>query len=562
MANTCINAPSFPFNVQRPNDFGSPRYVYRNSLRYSRIEDLISDFEKNAVFNPNKPDIDYDLLSKNTVSFNRHVKSEADRLNSIDPNLFSTTYPNLTVRIETNPFITPAEVDRIIEIGYFLPESFDDVLTPGLTRALTAAEEYFSPTSLTRSSMGSFCDLVPNLFAKFAQFQAVFDQVMNIADNLENIIQKIENFSVAALLESLKQRVLSLIDQMVIRVLDKVRRYTAGFIDVDYQSNNAPVAQKLERLKSGVERSLSEDLIENIKDKVKGLIAYAASVFEDPSIEEIQFLILRFCEFTSNIENFFNNLTKPLEEVRSNYERANNVLSSSGNLATANAIAAGATRFESSFRAAEERRADAIPASPNAPPVGTYNPPEGAAVAPINDDGSAGSYGRGLSYLEARARSGRVRPPTPAEVDEVSQATYDAVRGGSCPWVQYTPGPSSSRGGRYGWDGIRLIEKVMLMRLSKDWMNRGGGKPTIISGWRSIESQRGTGPYAGSGVNPSAPNSWHCSGQAYDISTGSIGNPRGFQDLALTYGFGARVIYTSQGFIHIDSRTTVTTSWG
>ena len=112
-------------------------------------------------------------------------------------------------------------------------------------------------------------------------------------------------------------------------------------------------------------------------------------------LEEIQFLIMRFCELLQSIEQLFFGMTTTMSNMIQNYQAVHSLLSGSGDLATAEALAAGAVRYDSGSRMEGLRFAGSLPSygpvdsSPMAAP-GSQIPSDGrgvpANVAPMTQD--------------------------------------------------------------------------------------------------------------------------------------------------------------------------------
>lgn len=473
----------------------------KSSVFFDKFSGLLENYESNIVFDSNRQ-IDMDLLNENTKLLNKFVREQKV---FIGDEVFSSNYPDLYQRLETNINITPFETQRIIEENLFTAEIFELYLAPSNARkVLSQVNAYYGTGSVSGNSMGSFCSLVGNVFGALNGLRDAFDDIMGFAEDFSNIIQSIQNFSlegfaVAALLENLKQKILGVVDQLVAKIKARLQNFSSSFMNAvgSFRSSITSIADKISTVKSEIEDFLSEDTIEALKKKIEGLISYASSLFEDPTIEVIQFLILRFCEFIGELESFFNNLTNPLEQIAGTFQNSYNQLQSAGNAATSRALAAGAIRFPQQERSTGIETTRSSPSSP--PPA------------------------------RLRRRAENIDPPTPEEIDELP--SWEEISSGSNRYFTYSSGQ-----GRVGWTRAQTLEKVMLLRLAKAW----GSRFNINSAFRTREYNNS--------LDGSATNSMHLTGQAFDIGITSDE----FVDLALSIGFGGIGRYNS--FTHVDSR--------
>jgi len=147
-------------------------------------------------------------------------------------------------------------------------------------------------------------------FAKFDKLQGIFSDIKSFVGDFTDIVNSIREFSLSklsarALIESLKKRILRLVDKLVESIKAKLANLLATIgIDEEFIYNTKAISEKIIDLKTKAEDFFSDLSVENIKKTVSALISYASSTFENLDLEEAQFLILRFCSFIGEMEQF------------------------------------------------------------------------------------------------------------------------------------------------------------------------------------------------------------------------------------------------------------------
>lgn len=403
--------------------------------------------------------------------------------------------PLLNQRIETNYIFTPIEVAQfIIDFGY-TPTDLS-VQTTIASRKLPNEVEAFYTDTFTSSTMGSFCSLLPAVFGAVGAFFTALDKLGDLINSLKNFSL---NFSLKALLDQLKNKVLNVVDKVVDKVKNVIENFSFENIlkEVNKFVNETVVAQ-FQKIKETAEKFFDQINVENFKKKIEALVDYATSLFKDPKIEEIQYLLLRFCSFIASIENGINAIKNPLNDFANSYRDAEATLAANASGNTLRAVRAGAIRYDT------ERRSQGINTG-----IRTFeefgNPPPLTAedfqnITPWNN-------GQGDSRITFNGR-----------------------------WV--------SALGRDGWERVDTRVRAMLMKVQRDF-----GKPLfIISGWRSDAYN--------ASLSGAARNSLHKSGLALDIFWSGYNSTdrERFVRLARYYGFRGIGRYgpTSGNFVHID----------
>lgn len=501
--------------ICKPEDSFVPRVtstILSPDGRYTldSIDSLISNFEATIATLPEETTnlarlistYGEDVVFQSIETLNRMVVGVAAPI--------LPDFPVLNERIETGVPITPVEYAEFVSEFLYTPFSVDTAIATDYTKIITELDAYYAGT-FTKNSMNSFCSIAPSIFGAI---QGFFDML----DNFKDVISKLKNFSLASLLNMLKEKIMEVIDKTIEKIKGVIENFSLKNImgQIETFVNEKIIGKALE-LKESAMSFFSEDNIKALKDKIKGLIDYAISLFKDPSIEEIQYLIYRFCSFISQVENSINMLKGPLDLFVQNYQNALSTLSGRSNYNTAGAVAAGAIRYDTEARKS------------------------------------------GVQEGQAReTQYGNEEPIDPAELDEVTK--WNNGRGDSR--VTFTGG--TLRDGEQSWSRVEPLAKIRLMRLQKAF----GRQLIIISAYRSVELQKrlyeqdlakNGGKPSGKVAKPGS--SPHNQGIALDVlwSGINIATREEFIELARANKFGGIGRYGTQ-FVHIDIGAV--RSWG
>lgn len=540
-----------------------------NSPNADEISALIEQYRNTAVYDA-ASGIDRGLLNQNTSDLNTWISTEIDRINNVVEGLannsiantnnssgfpgniddlkdigavynakdteralglrqptkpnkkpFGNLYPDLDDRLSLTPFVTTAETSYFIRTYNFDARTFGGQLQPGNIGLLTALNSFYGHGNFASSSVGSFCALIPDIFAAVNGAIDMFNDIAGYAGQFKEFLAdplgfayKLSEQAAKQLIEKLKDQVLTVVDQLAQEAMDKIKNITGGWVDPQYLFNHGALSEKFIREKEKVMNFFSKENIEGIKKKIEGAISYAAGVFERMDLEEIQFLIMKFCELISQLQAIFFGRSQVLTDYMSAYSMARQTLSGAGNVATARAVRAGAIRYDPETRYAIQTRTSGLAASgpvsssPNAPPGAQV--PEGARGVPAN-----------------------VEPISPEEMAQVP--SYEEIMSGH-PHLAFSSGLGGMRAA--GWTGAQTTEKVMLIRLAKVM----GKKLYINSAYRSPSYNASVG---------GASKSIHMSGKAFDIALNHGLSAQEFINTARSIGFSGFGTYNS--FVHIDT---------
>lgn len=482
-------------------------FAYSPTIQFYQLDKLQSDFAKNAVI---VTDTNIYVQTYGQDAFNQSLIAFNNFLSASNTNTFlnlSVNYPLVKYRIDRGVAITPIEFTDFMQDTGYNPISIGPQYTLNPKNVLSLYNSHING-KFSKSTMGSFCELAPSIFGAVAGF---FTAVGAIANKITDIINSIQNFSLASLLDNLKNKIMSVIESAIEKVKNAIQNFTLQGLANDVQQFfQTQILYRFKEIKDQALSFFEKNNIENFKKRIEGLISYATSLFKNPTLEEIQFLIYRFCSFITQVEDIINAIKNPLSNFTNRYVSANRILESRSMLNTSSAVAAGAKRF-------------------------------------TNDE----VYSTVTGGVSLETAAGNPPPPLTGEIDGVTP--WNDGKGDSR--VTFSGGALAD--GSESWGRVTADVKIKLMRLQQKF----GRQLTIISAWRSLEKQAAL--YAEdlrkNGGVPSgnvAKNSLHCDGEALDIIFSGLNaeTARQFIEMSRAEGFGGAKHYTSANtpFIHID----------
>ena len=452
------------------------------------IDTLISDFQGVVVTIPeNVSNLSRLIETYGAESVYASIKNLNTMLINPDVNSILVEYPVLTERLTTEIPITSIEYSEFVTEFLYTPATLDFEIVSNYSKIASELNEYFT-YNFTSNSMSSFCSIAPSIFGAIDGF---FDSL----DNFKDILGKIKNLNVVNLLKQLKDKIINVVDKVIDKVKKAIENFSIssiiGRVEIIVNEN---IISKVTEIKEEALRFFSEENIKKLKSKIEGLINYAISIFKEPSLEEIQYLIYRFCNFIAQIETSINSIRNPLDSFANNYYNTYNTLNRISNINTANAIAAGAIRYNQ-----EQRKSEYI------------------------------------RMRDAETLIGNPRPIESSEIDGVTSwnnGKGDTRIGFQGRWVSLV--------GEEGWTRVSPKVRVLLMRVQSKF----GRKLIVNSGYRPPEYNRSIG---------GASRSLHMSGLALDITWIGINieNREEFIRIAREEGFGGIGRYGTR-FVHVD----------
>ncbi len=314
--------------------------------------------------------------------------------------------PILYNRIQTESVFTPIEVANfIIGIGY-TPFTLS-IATTVISINLINEFEGFYTQNFTKNTIGSFCSILPNIFGAVGAFFTALQTLDTTIQSLKNFAL---NFSLSSLLSTLKNSILSIIDKVVSQVKSIIENFSlANVISKSIQQVvkiNEAVYANFQKLKTSALAFFDEQNVDNYKSGIEKLIDYAMSIFKSPTIQEVQFLLYRFCSFAALIENAIFSLKNPLEAYVNSYTETVSILQSNSSRNTTRATAAGAVRYDNQVRQTGINTGNELYEQAGNPPL--LNAEDYEDITPWNDGkGDSRITFDGNSFRDKRPGLGR-----------------------------------------------------------------------------------------------------------------------------------------------------------
>ena len=473
-------------------------FAHSSTITLRQLTELTAEFENGISDTIN------DTLSKmikyygenqfysSLISYNNFI-SQQQKFDNL------ANYTNILDRVSQNVAITPIEYAEFIDSYVYTPTTIITAIT-STTSKLLGQINLFYGDRFSKSSMGTFCALAPKIFGAVENF---FATIGNMATKIGDIINSIQNFNLASMLDKLKKSIIAVVEKQIEKIKNMIQNFSmSNIIDSTTTFINTKILGKFLILKEEAMKFFNKSNIENFMKKIEGLIAYAANVFKNPTIEEIQFLIYRFCSFASQVEDIISAVKNPLDIFSNSYKDAYGLLKSNSISNTIRAVTSGGLRFDDVVRKT--------------------------------------AYDSGIA---AAAVAGNSMPLSEAELDIGNITQWNEGKGDSRltfsgRWV--------SKLGEEGWTGVEPTIRAKLMRLQalmgRQLILVSGLRPKWYNDWLiSI------------GVK-AAKNSSHIQGIACDISFAGFDDTSMEQFIAFAKaeefkGFGR---YRKSKFVHID----------
>jgi len=499
------------------------------------------------------------LLYENTALFNDFINRP-----EVKQKIVEEVYPNIIARTVQNVFVTPYEIDTMINQslaikpatifeGVYTEDSYNEyknivrqpVVTDGNTSnnggvgsgsgntgstgdsdgvdfsdiliikpndpkidvILNEYEYYLGNNFKSRSSLSSFCDMAPSIFEKIQRVTDVFKGFKRLAGKISSTFSKISSGIASTTFSQLKNIVTDHVKIVFERELNRLKNFSFKLV-TNSKSMSKRVATKTSKLLEDARAFFTEENMNEIQDSIKAQVEYVLDFFKEPSIEEIQYIVYRFCTLLTTLDHVFKAKISPLKQVIQSHDETRLALEATSGMATSRAIRAGAFR-----------------------------------LPPQQYDATRSSYSSRLKSVSDQVGSNynpNTITITPEDLDGVTpwnNGNGDSRIGFNGQWV--------TKLGAIGWTGVKPEIRIMIMQVQAEF-----GKRLIINSGLRPEWYNRTIPNA-------AKRSLHISGVALDVTWAGFSGSnstegRRFISICRKYGFtGFGLGYSS--FIHVDT---------
>ena len=457
-------------------------------------------------------------------SVKKYGNSIYDTTNTLNNDFFKrpyiqdiiSDYPLLDARLKKGA-ITPLEMSDFIKGALYTPGTVIESWNANGSRFCNELENYYN-NGFANSILGGFCSLFGSVFGAIDAFFDMIGQLDALIQDALSFISKIKNIKdevlaifeaikVKALIEAIKEKIASMIEKTIEQICQTIANFNVEAITGPLPTPTTvqtQIVQQVEERKSSIAGFCGEENIAMIKAKLKALIDYAVGLFENPSVEEIMFLIARICGFATGLEGLINKLKDPLADFANRYDEVLNTISNASNRVTGEAIRAGAIRL------APEQRERLI-----------------------------------NNAREAWVAAGNIEPPGVEEFRDVN-INWDDLRNGRVNWLRIQGGwVTRMVPPEEGWTRLDGTVKVLIRRFYDAARAEGiiSGPIFLNSGYRNpVYNEEVDGARA----------SQHLQGTACDLTWSGFDPNRSqtYANLARRIGFRGVGYYNT--FIHFD----------
>lgn len=523
----CIDKNSQTTN----NALALPAAPYTNSrgeYTLAQIDKFAEEFTNNILQDTEKNPVN--------IAVNRYGDSFYESYNPLNGFVRSNDlglYPDLEKRILIGN-ITALEYADFIKQYNHSPNSAANKRNSNPSTFLFELNSYYK-ASFSTSAIGGFCKLMPQIFGAIEAFFNLLEDIGEAIDDAIKFLNKIRNYKqelsnlskkkiVEKLIEEITEKILEFVDDIFLALEEAVFNFDVTQFEEDPPPPAGQrIAKRAARLKAEATSFFTKDTKERIKAKFRKMINYAVGLFENPSLDEIQYLIARFCALATGVEALIKDVKSPINNFESKYTTVVNRIRNMSNDTTADAVRNGAVRVapdvkRESINTMEQQwnyNSDVEQSTANLDP---------SVIRAIVD-----------SYTPTGEVRNNIIPPSAREYGDLP--SFQKIRDGqdsrfafSGDWVKVL--------GAQGWNRLDEDLVVALMRLQEQL----GFKITITSAWRSIQYN--------ASLADSARESTHTQGLAVDIARPEIYSRFGdlrFIQIAGQAGFKFVQVYPPPG---------------
>jgi len=264
--------------------------------------------------------------------------------------------------------LSPIEFADYLKDNNLTPITANFIANQNPPKFLQSLDDYLRD-GFANSVMGGFCGLMPNVFGAIGAFFGIIGAVDALIGDALSFISKIRNpldtlqaafdaIKVKALIKSIKEKITKTIMGVINKIQSAVENFSvAGVVSQVETLVKNTVGATLFKLQENIMKFFSEENIKSIQRKITGMIDYAVGLFDNPSIEEIMFLISRICGFAAGMETLISGLKDPLDKTANQFLNGITMMKANSGIVTADVIAAGGIRMDDAHRAEMIRQA-------------------------------------------------------------------------------------------------------------------------------------------------------------------------------------------------------------
>lgn len=471
---------------------------------------FISDLNYNPAYSVssiinriNDPALKYDIeelvgvMTETTLLF----KEDAPSLNESD-------FKSLIDRLDQGS-LTYHEFAGFLEWNSIPLEAVKENLASYTNRSTKIYPQlnYYLDQNMSAAISGNFCSIFLDIIDMIAQVRALMGKG-------EELISKFLPGGIDSQISNIQDMIFRLIDGLKDKMLERLFNLKNSILT----GNLGALAVVIDKYE-GTRNGYSDDIIQNLKDRIEEFIKDISQGYEEMTPEVIAYLLYRFCILIQNIENLFTSPVEAFSEFTSRFQHQKDLLTNVSNSNTSRAVGMGFYRMD---RAARDQgriyianQGNRTGSNSSGQYNASYNAPRGNTIKrDVSDDE--------LSLIMSAYNPGGNRYIEWApQVLKMGTDVSDAVEGD-------------------GWRKVRQTILLVGIRCAQEM----GVRLLINSAYRSPQYNSKIG-----GVGRSR----HMSGTALDISYSSLGGRSGAERLvSIAYREQIRWHHFYNTFVHID----------
>ena len=225
-------------SINNRNLISADDFAYSPTIQFHQLDKLQADFQRSAVKSSESTIINefvdlygLEVFNQSLISFNNFLLATNINDNIINGTATGTpvntsidlshNYPLVKDRLDRGVAITPIEFADFMEDVSYNPITIQSSVLTAPKNVLSLYNSHINGR-FSKSAMGTFCELAPSIFGAVAGF---FTKIQSFANKITDIINKIQNFSLAALITSLKNKIMSVIENTI----NKVKKIIENF---------------------------------------------------------------------------------------------------------------------------------------------------------------------------------------------------------------------------------------------------------------------------------------------------------------------------------------------